>query len=52
MERGAGVGADAVDSAARAWATHCWISVVMSGAGGMIFGVGMMLGMEAVLETV
>ena len=54
VECGADVGAGRGTSgwAARAWATHCWISVVMSGAGGMTVGVGTMLGMEAVLETV
>ena len=36
VERGAdvGAGADTGAWAARAWAKHCWIRVVMSGAGG------------------
>ena len=53
MECGADVGAGAGDGgwATRAWATHCWISVVMSGVGGMMVGVGTMLGMEVVSET-
>ena len=54
LERPAGVGAGAGTGgwAARAWATHCWIRVVISGVFGTMAGVGTMLGSEAVSETV
>ena len=54
LERGADAGAGGAAKfwAARAWATHCWIIALMSGAGGMMVGLVTMLGSEAVSEIV